>query len=137
MAVAAIDHIHVRTKDVAATIAFFHDVLDMTPKIPPGADSMEHGCWLYDTAGRPLIHVGPADGEYPSDKLYPFKPMRGSGSVHHIAFACEDLPAMTQRLDKAGLQFSVNEIPQISLTQVFVEEANGILLELNFRSQKC
>lgn len=134
MAVVAINHIHIRSTDIAATAAFFRDVLDMTPKAPPGAESMEHGCWLHDTADHPIIHVGSASAHYPSDDIYPFTPMRGGASVHHIALECENLPHMTNKLNKAGLKFTVNEIPQISLTQIFVEEANGILLELNFRS---
>lgn len=133
MTVLTLDHVNIRTADVPATSGFFRDVLGLRAGVAPGAASIETGCWIYDRADRPIIHIGPLAAPYPSDHAYPFAPARGGGAVHHVALECDDLPGMTARLDAAGLAYTSNDIPRIGLTQVFVAEANGVLLELNFR----
>jgi catechol 2,3-dioxygenase-like lactoylglutathione lyase family enzyme len=133
MAILSLDHVNIRTADVPRTTAFFRDVLGLRADIAPGASSIERGCWIYDAGNRPIVHIGPSDGTYSSDGIAPFTPARGGGSVHHVALECDDYDGMIARLKEAGLAFSENPIPSIGLHQVFVTEANGILLELNFQ----
>ena len=134
MAVLSLDHVNIRTPDVPGTSDFFCDLLGLRKGIAPGAASIETGCWVYDPADRPIIHIGPIDAQYPSDAMIPFTPARGSGSVHHVALECDDHAGIVARLEAAGLDYAVSDIPQIGLRQIFVEERNGILLELNFRN---
>ena len=133
MTVVTLDHVHIRTGDVARTAAFFRDVLGLRAEPAPGAGSIAAACWVYDPQGRPIVHVGRVEMRYPSDDAHPFDAASGGGSVHHVAFECVDLPETTARLDAAGLAYTVNPVPAAGLTQIFVAEENGILLELNFR----
>ena len=135
MTVESIDHVNIRTPDVPGTADFFCDLLGLRKGIAPGAPSIETGCWIYDPADRPIIHIGPLDAAYPSDAMIPFTPARGGGSVHHVALECDDHAGIVARLEAAGLDYAVCDIPQIGLRQIFVEERNGILLELNFRGE--
>lgn len=133
MSVLALDHVNIRTTDLPATVAFFRDVLQLRADVAPGAASIDRGCWIYDPADRPIVHIGPIDAAYPSDAVYPFRPTRGSGAVHHVALECADFDDVVARLTAHGHDYTVSHIPQIGLRQLFVAEHNGILLELNFR----
>ncbi|SFR90552.1 VOC family protein [Sphingomonas jatrophae] len=133
MAVLALDHVNIRTADVPGTAAFFRDVLGLRAAPAPGVKTIEAACWIYDPADRPIIHIGPVRATYPSDGAHPFAAAHGGGAVHHVALECDDLAGMRERLAAGGHAYTLNDIPQIGLTQLFVAEANGILLELNFR----
>ena len=133
MAVRTLDHVNIRTADVPGTAAFFRDILGLEARAAPGADHIDKGCWMYDPAGHPIIHIGPVDGRYPSDDMLPFTPARGSGALHHVALECDDVDDMLRRLDAAGWTFTRKDYPPANLTQLFVMEENGIILELNFR----
>ena len=91
MIVQRLDHVNIRVKDPAATIAFFNDVLGM-PCSPQRAN------WLTDPAGHPVVHVGNIEGPYPSDGWRPFQPRDDSGAVHHVALACGGFDAVLARL---------------------------------------
>lgn len=108
-------------------------MLGLEARAAPGADHIDRGCWIHDPAGHPIIHIGPANGRYPSDDALPFTATRGSGAVHHVALECDDLDAMIARLDRAGLSVTRKDYDVANLVQLFVEEVNGIILELNFR----
>jgi len=133
MTVLSLDHINIRTADVPATAAFFTEMLGLRAGVAPGAGTIERGCWIYDAGDRPIVHIGPVVADYPSDGMAPFAPARGSGSVHHIALECDGYDAMLARLRRAELAIAESDLPSIGLRQIFVTEANGILLELNFR----
>lgn len=134
MTVRALDHVNIRTPDVPATLAFLRNVLGLTTRIAPGAATIDMGGWAYDDGDRPIVHVGAATANYPTDATKPFIAASGGGSVHHVALECTDQPAMIARLDEAGLPWSENDLSSIGLRQVFVTDPNGVLFELNFRS---
>jgi catechol 2,3-dioxygenase-like lactoylglutathione lyase family enzyme len=128
MIVQRLDHVNIRVKDPAATIAFFNDVLGM-----PSSPVREY--WLTDAAGNPVVHVGSADGPYPSDAWRPFTARDDSGSVHHVALSCSGFEGVLARLRERGLDHYTNEVPQMNFRQIFVAEPGGVLLELNFQGE--
>jgi catechol 2,3-dioxygenase-like lactoylglutathione lyase family enzyme len=132
MPVAGLDHVNIRTPDPALTIAFYRDVLGMKFSNIMGLVDESKGGWMLDEAGRAAIHVGHSNLPYPSDSTTPWRPASGSGSVHHVALACEDRVAMTARLAEYGCVAIENRVPQVSLVQLFVTDPTGILIELNF-----
>ena len=131
MAVVALDHVNIRTSDMAATIAFDRDLLGLRAAIAPGAQSMDQGCWIHDPQDRPIVHLGSVTATYPSDEAVPFSPGSGSGSVHHVALECDDYDGMKHALD--GRIIKESDIPSIKLRQIFVHDPNGVMIELNFR----
>lgn len=128
MFVDSLDHVNIRVKDVDATLAFFNDVLDM-PCSP------ERRTWIVDAQGRPVIHVGSIENPYPSDSWRPFESAEGTGVVHHVALGCTGYDVLLARLQERGLPHNANHVPHMKLRQIFVEEPNGVLLELNFRGE--
>lgn len=133
MPIVRLDHINVRTADVPSTLAFFRDVLQMTVVPPPGRRDVEEAGWVLDHSGHPAVHVVGANLPFPVHDAELAPASNGSGAIHHVAFDCTGFEEMQARLTSLGLTFTEHQIPQIPLRQIFVKEANGILIELNFR----
>ena len=131
MTVNAIDHINIQTADMAATVRFFAEVLDLRAGDPPAGLNPARITWMFDAADRALVHLttpGALEGIAPG-------PGRGTGALHHIALDCSGHGAMIARLDGLAQAYRCNDVPSIGLRQIFVTEPNGILLELNFRGE--
>jgi catechol 2,3-dioxygenase-like lactoylglutathione lyase family enzyme len=131
MAILAIDHINIRTADVPAASQFFADVLDMQIRETPGIPDLRQAAWMCDSEGRAVIHLATGEIRYPWEKSGDVA-NPGSGRIHHVAFKCSQYEAMRQRLVGLGMRFQEFAIPAVNLRQLFVEELNGITLELNF-----
>jgi catechol 2,3-dioxygenase-like lactoylglutathione lyase family enzyme len=131
MKVEAIDHVNIRTPDVVGTSHFFSEVLALEVGDTPGMTDRTKACWLHDASGRAVIHLGSPDIAYPwENDSQPAVP--GSGRIHHVALRCVGYESMRDRLRTQGRSYYSNNVPQISLRQIFIEDPNGILLELNF-----
>lgn len=121
-----LDHNNINATDLAATIAFYEDVIGLRSGDFPGRPGQ--GAWLYDDSDTPVVHVvavdPPADGR---------SACRGSGAIDHMAFRCGDYDGMKARIEDRGLAFRCNDVPSIGLRQLFVDDPSGITVELNFR----
>lgn len=134
MALDRLDHYSVRTRDLDGTGRFYTDVLGLNDGWRP--DFPFPGKWLYcgDQAVIHLIGIDPDDpsglegylGAREGDALH------GGGAVDHIAFAASDLDEMRRRLEGSGVDWREREVPTLGLHQIFVEDPNGIVIELNF-----
>jgi catechol 2,3-dioxygenase-like lactoylglutathione lyase family enzyme len=121
LAITGLDHVNIRTTELAKTRAFFTEVLGLTvgwrPDFPFG------GAWLY--AGEKdvvhLVEVSTAGAA-----------TRGS-SLDHFAFAIDDFEDAQRRLDAAGLTYELSAAPNGGIRQLFVTELNGVTIELNCR----
>ncbi len=56
----------------------------------------------------------------------------GTGTIDHVAFLCDLVEAMRARFQEKGLEFRERLVPSLNLTQLFLEDPNGVTLELNF-----
>ena len=139
-----LDHCNIRTFDLDATVKFYSDVVGLKDGDFPGTRAM--GAWLYDVSDRPILHIIAIDPNDPEPALervrdrlgslagpLELSTLKGGGAVDHIAFECDDYDAMAGKLSDMGLFFTRNEVPSIKLRQLFVNDPNGITLELNFR----
>ncbi len=130
--VKALDHVNIHTPDLAGTARFFADVLELEPREPfPGAGT-ERMVWMFDAAGRPLVHLNVPGTTFAEDADRAVG--RDTGAFNHVAFECEGHDAMIARLDRLGHPHRSRKIEGLGLRQIFVTEPNGVLLELNFRS---
>ncbi len=134
MPISRLDHYSIRTTDVPATEAFYTSVLGFAVGPRPKFDFP--GVWLYqnDIAVVHVVGVDPNDAEglkaYLGDK--PLGDMAGTGTIDHVAFLGTDVEAMRARFRAAGVPFRDRTVPSMNLEQVFVEDPNGVTIELNF-----
>jgi hypothetical protein len=59
-----------------------------------------------------------------------------SGVVHHVAFASLGFDDMKQRLKTKGMSFDARQVPGGALWQIFVNDPNGVMIELNYEAAK-
>ena len=130
MKVNALDHVNIITADLPATVRFYAELLDLEvldgpPPLPP-----QQVQWVYDEAGRPIVHVNALGFFQVLER--DARPGKHTGAVHHVALNCSGYAEMIERLSSRKLPFHRNDIASIGLRQLFVEDPNGVLLELNF-----
>ena len=120
MAVRGINHINIRTRDIAASAHFYAEVLglELRHSVLPGGQQRH---WLHDTAGDPIVHF-----------LAMEPPFDSTGPIDHVALNCRGKAETIARLDALGIAFTQleNAVPGLSL--IFVKDRDGVQLELNF-----
>jgi len=123
VAIIGLDHVNIRTTELARTQAFFTEVLGLTvgwrPDFPFG------GAWLY-AGEKDVVHLVAAN--------WAGAPTRGS-SLDHFAFAIDDFEAARAALDAAGTAYEPSAAPNGGIRQLFVTELNGVTIELNCRTR--
>ncbi|HVI87025.1 MAG TPA: VOC family protein [Dongiaceae bacterium] len=126
-----LDHITVRTRKPAETVRFFTEVVGLTEGWRPGFNFPGH--WLYngDTAVLHIVSVTDNEAELRS-YLGTRTESGGTGAVDHIAFRCHGLDAMQQHLIDRGQHFRERVVPDIGEHQLFLQDPNGINIELVF-----
>ena len=81
-----------------------------------------------------IIGIDPADKaglvEYLGDREE--TTLTGTGAIDHLAFMAEDLDSMRARLKAEGIASREREVPLLGMRQIFLEDPNGVTIELNF-----
>ena len=128
MSLHGFNHFTIRAQDVDETIAFYVDVLGMRVGSRPSFENP--GFWLYCDV-TPVIHL--FDGKHQDVYVGNVEQTtRGSGSVDHIAFSGDDYEAMRQHLEAIGVDYKVLKLPELDVDQLFVEDPNGLMVEMQF-----
>lgn len=117
-------HVAVKTADLDATERFYVDVLGMRKVTRPDFDFP--GAWLQ--MGSTMFHF--MAGWAALDDDGKFRP--GGAAVHHIALEARGFDDMKARLKEFGLPVSENDIPVPGIWQLFVQDPNGLTIEMNF-----
>ncbi len=139
-----LDHCNIRTFDIEATVKFYVDIVGL--RDGPFGATRSMGAWLYDDTDRPVVHLIAIDPENPDPAFGRIRErldglegdlthgsLRGGGAIDHVAFELSGYEALLATLRARGLPYRENDVPSINLRQVFVNDPNGVTLELNFR----
>lgn len=135
----SLNHYSIRTTDLAACERFYCGLLGLT--IGPRPPFPFPGLWLY--AGDPAqwanaaVHIIGIDRNDPAGlKQYlgdrDESSLQGSGALDHVAFFATGLAGQLQRLRENGIEARERTVPLLGLHQLFVDDPNGIVVELNF-----
>jgi len=63
------------------------------------------------------------------------KPQRpDSGVIDHVAFGSRGFEAMKEHLRQKGIAFRVNQVPNSLRWQIFLDDPNNVVIELNFNA---
>jgi len=104
---------------------FYVGVLGLRVGERPGF--RREGFWLY-AGSEPVVHLTTEDGggERSGD---------ARSNFDHVAFSCEGLREFVGRLERAGVEYEVDEVASLGQVQLFLRDPAGVGLELNFTGE--
>jgi catechol 2,3-dioxygenase-like lactoylglutathione lyase family enzyme len=126
MSVGVLDHFNIRTRKLDDTVRFYEDILGLEKGARP--NFAFPGAWMY-SEGKAVVHLVDI-----SRTDEPQKP--DSGVVHHVAFASRGFADMQQRLKSKRFKYESRQVPGGDLWQIFVDDPNGVMIELNYEAAK-
>ena len=124
--VGVLDHFNIRTRKLTETVRFYESILGLEKG--PRPNFAFPGAWMY-SEGKAVVHlvdIAATDEPQKSD----------SGVVHHVAFASTGFDGMADRLKSRGMPFEARQVPGGELWQIFVNDPNGVMIELNYEAAK-
>lgn len=114
------DHFTIVTDDLAATRAFYVDLLGFAPG--PRPDFPVDGDWYY-LGDRPVLHV----------IVVQTMPEPRRGVLDHMAYSAKGLNETLDRLNAAAIAYNIIRAPRpFSTWQVFFFDPNGVEVEFDF-----
>jgi catechol 2,3-dioxygenase-like lactoylglutathione lyase family enzyme len=126
MPILGMDHFTILTKNAAETIAFYEDILGLTPG-PRPAFSFP-GAWLYSD-GKAVLHVV-------EKAVIP----EGGGVLDHIAFSGADVAGYVTKLKARGIKYDLRRLPQSGhaggVWQLFFFDPSGARVEIDFAASE-
>lgn len=129
MQVKGIDHVNIIAADLDETASFYEKVLGLRPERMDSLFMGFEGRWLFDAADRPIIHLMNYSAQRHGAGERRAMP---TGSIDHVALACEDFAGTVRRCEELGIAHRVNDRKYGDLRQVFITDPNNVSLELNF-----
>ncbi len=122
MAVSSLDHCTINTADLDSSVEFYTEILGLrNGERPPFGFP---GAWLY-CGDHPVVHL--IGGSRRAEA--------GTGAIDHIAFRASGLKEYTRRLGERGISFKERDVPGQALHQLFLEDPDGVTIEINFRDE--
>ena len=135
----SLNHFSIRTVDLDACERFYCGLLGLTKG--PRPPFPFPGLWLYagttDSYDNAAVHIIGIDRNDPEGlKKYlgdrDETSLAGSGAVDHVAFFATGLAQTLDKLKAHGIEGRERTVPLLGLHQVFIDDPNGIVVELNF-----
>jgi len=126
ISVGVLDHFNIRTRKLDETARFYQDILGLEKGARP--NFAFPGAWMY-SEGKAVVHLVDISRTEESQKP-------DSGVVHHVAFVSQGFAGMQQRLQSKGMDFLSNQVPGGDLWQIFINDPNGVMIELNYEAAK-
>lgn len=123
VAITGLDHINIDTSCPDETVAFYEDVLGLENRPQDRPDFGFPGAWLF-LGNTAVVHLNFIDDDGRAENRSAF---------NHIAFEGSGFTDMCALLDGKGLDYRTSERPEIGLSQIFIDDPNGVRVEVNIR----
>lgn len=120
MPLTAFDHVNLRTTQLDDMIAWYGDVLGLTPGWRP--DFPFPGAWLY-LGDRALVHLVEVDGTPQSG---------GDLSLEHFALRASDMGGFVAALDQKGIAHEIVDSAILPVVQVNIWDPDGNHIHVDF-----
>ena len=119
-----LEHVNIRTADVAGMTEWYCAVLGMTNGDRPPFDNP--GAWLY-VGEHPVVHlVGEAR-----------EPEARDPKIEHFAFSATGLGAMIDRLQLRGIPYDTVRVPGIGLLQINLSDPDGNHIHIDYGPEEA
>ena len=134
MPIEVFDHYTVRCADLDASTRFYRDVLGMRAEPHDGLAFRIVMMFVGDQAIAHLLETGAALDEFfgHAAPAHGGGVERQTGNFQHVAFNATGLDDLRARLGAAGIEFSEKTLPEFGLHQVFVDDPDGVEIEINY-----
>jgi catechol 2,3-dioxygenase-like lactoylglutathione lyase family enzyme len=126
MPLTRMEHLLVLTDDIDGTKDFYCRALGLEAGERPPLEFPGH--WLY-VEGVPCVHI--ADREAYTAHCERVGIPASPNAVDHIAFTGNDYEEAAARLEREGVEATTNAVPGAGLRQLFLEDPNGLKIEIN------
>jgi catechol 2,3-dioxygenase-like lactoylglutathione lyase family enzyme len=124
MTLTKLNHVNIRTADLARLQAFYCDVLGMAAGPRPGFSF--GGAWLYSGEGegrQATVHLVEV-AEQPAPE--------GALRLEHFAFAAEGLAEFLAHLKGRGVAYRIGVIRDFGIVQVNIHDPDGNHIHVDF-----
>ena len=135
----SLNHFSIRSLEIEKTTQFYSDYLGLT--VGPRPEFPFPGVWMYNGDdsdwGNAVLHLIAIDKNDPNGlKQYlgerDPESLKGSGAIDHVAFFATGLEEKIQLLNRLGAKYRERTVPVLKLHQIFLDDPNGIVIELNY-----
>jgi catechol 2,3-dioxygenase-like lactoylglutathione lyase family enzyme len=129
-----LSHYNIRTRRYDETRDFYVNVLGLVAGARPPFPFPGH--WLY-CGEMDVIHIAGISDDaaglkgYLGDKT-DTEDATGGGAIDHVAFTAKDAVSMGRKFKALGVAARHRRVPSMELYQIFIDDPNGITIELNF-----
>ena len=134
MSLKTFEHVLILADDLKKTKEFYVDLLGLKDGYRPDFPFPGHWLYLNEDDKAACIHLAmrkQGDGQdYYIGKKNNVK--SGSGAIDHVAFNCEDIDRRKERFDNKSIEYTHRKVPGFPLEQLFVDDPDGVKVELNF-----
>ncbi len=125
MKIQKLDHYNLQCGNREETLHFYCEILGLEDGSHLRPPSSSPGAWLL-VNGHPAVHIN-FTANTNTDA--------STGSIDHIAFDATGSSEFEASFTQHGIPFKKNDRPEIGLVQLFVNDPNGVRIELNIRDQ--
>jgi len=122
MQINKLDHVNIRTNQLAVMINWYRDVLGL--ELGERPDFSFNGAWMY-AGNDPVVHLIEVEGEAghgSEDKL----------KLEHFALSASGCSEFLSRLDSKGITFRRSGIKSLNLIQINVWDPDGNHIHIDF-----
>lgn len=119
MTLMRLDHVNIRTANLATMIEWYVDVLGLTEGARPPFDFA--GAWLY-IEDAPIVHLVEVRSE----------PRSVEPKIEHFAISGTGLKAFVSKLKSRNVQYSLDEVPGFPIVQVNIRDCDGNHIHVDF-----
>ncbi|HTX04023.1 MAG TPA: VOC family protein [Candidatus Acidoferrales bacterium] len=120
-----LDHINIRTTQPEATRDFFVDVVGLRNGERPPFNF--NGYWLY-AGEQAVIHLTDARDV----GAHGIAEGRSGAAIDHVSFRMTGYSALRSLLRERNLPYETRVVPRNGDVQIFVDDPNGVTVELTF-----
>lgn len=120
-------HVNIRTVELERSVAFYRDVLGLSPGPAATRPGSNDHVWLSDERGNPCIHLQRTRNGSPQCA-------EGVG-MHHVALACSNPHEWRRKLTSLGVDYQEAQFAEAGLIQFNLRDPDGVRLELLFEEQ--
>ncbi|NRB00092.1 MAG: VOC family protein [Rhodobacteraceae bacterium] len=120
MPIKAFDHVNLRTGQLDTMIAWYDDILGMTPGWRP--DFPFPGAWLY-LGDQALVHLVGLDRDVAAGTDL---------TLEHFALAATDMDGFRAKLDERGMNYEITASDILPVVQMNIWDPDGNHIHVDF-----